>query len=133
MSETLGTLLVGLLCIGIIFLVIIGVVTLLSVNRKRSRKMTAVPSNWRAIPGRVTVASVEETVRTRVDDDVFYYPSIEFGYTLEGQAYSGKQAIGKPSNFELKAKRALAHYQPGVEITVAYNPDKPDEARLLMK
>ena len=133
MFETLGILLIGLLCIGVTFLVLIGVVVLLLGNRSRSRKMTATPSNWRAVPGTVTGASVEESARTRVDDDVFYYPSVEFGYTVESQAFRSTQAVGKPSNFELKAKHALAQYQPGVEIAVVYNPEKPDEARLLMK
>jgi hypothetical protein len=130
MSETFGSLVAGFLCIGMTFLVIIGVVLIFSVNRKRSMKMTAIPSNWRAIPGMVTGARVEESVRTRVDDDVFYYPSIEFDYTVEGQVYQGKQAIGRSTNLESKSKQALALYPPGTGITVYYDPEKPGEARL---
>jgi hypothetical protein len=133
MSEILRPLLVGVLCIGLTFIVMIGVVVLLSVNRSRSRKKMAIASNWPAVPGQVTAARIEESVRTRADEDVFYEPSIEFRYTVEGQVYSGKQVIGRPSNLEFKAKQTLAHYPPGTEISVYHNPEKPGEARLLIK
>jgi hypothetical protein len=133
MSEILLPLLGGLFCIGIAFLALIGVVVLLYINHTRSRKMVAINPNWPTVPGRVTVARVEESVRTRVDDDAFYSPFIEFEYIVEGQVYTGKQAVGRPSNLEAMAKRTLAKFPPGTEVVVYYNLEKPDETRLLMK
>ncbi|HEY5270654.1 MAG TPA: hypothetical protein VII97_09980 [Anaerolineales bacterium] len=49
----------------------------------------AIRPNWPTVPSRVTVARVEESVRTRVDDDAFYSPYIEFEYTVAGQVYTG--------------------------------------------
>jgi hypothetical protein len=132
MPEILVPLMCGLVCIGIAFLILIGVVVLLYVNHTHSREKVAIHPNWPTVLGRVTVARVEESVRTRVDDDAFYYPSIEFEYTVEGQIYTGKQAVGKPSNLEFIAKRTLANYPAGTEVKVYYNPEKPEEARLLM-
>ncbi|MCJ7621905.1 MAG: DUF3592 domain-containing protein [Anaerolineaceae bacterium] len=130
-SEILRPLLCGLFCIGITFFVIIGAVILLRVNRTRSREKVAVPPNWPAVQGRVTAASVEETARTRVEDDAFFYPNIKFEYTVEGQVYTGSQAVGRPFNVEFKAKQKLANYPPGTEVTVYYDPTKPDENRLM--
>jgi len=133
MSEILLPLITGLFCIGIAFLALVGVIVLLYINHTRSRKMMAINPNWPAVPGRVTVARVEECDRTKVDDDTFYSPFIEFEYTVVGQVYTGKQAVGRPSNLESLATRILAHYPPGTEVVVYYNLEKPDEARLLVK
>jgi hypothetical protein len=133
MSQILLPLITGLLCIGIPFLVLVGVIVLLYINHTRNREKMVVPPSWPGVSGRVTVARVVETVRTRVDDDAFYYPYIEFEYYVAGQVYTGKQAVGRPFNLESKAKRTLAHYPPGTDVAVYYNPEKPDEARVLMK
>jgi hypothetical protein len=130
MSEFYGSFLCGLICTGLAFLVVIGVVVLLYVNHTRSKEKTAIHPNWRPATARVTATRVEETARTRVDEDDFYYPLIEFEYQVEGQVYTGKQAVGRPFNIEFKAKQTLRHYPPGIEVVVYYNPDKPSETRL---
>ena len=132
-SETLGPLLCGLFCIGITFLAIIGVVGLLIVNRNHSREKVSIHPDWPAIPGRVTIARVEESARTRVDDDAFYYPYIEFEYVVEGQVYTGKQGVGRPSNLEFKAKQTLANHPVGSDVVVYYNPVEPGQARLAIQ
>jgi len=82
-------LLSGLFCIGIAFLALVGVIVLLYINHTCSREKVAIRPNWPTVPSRVTVARVEESVRTRVDDDAFYSPYIEFEYTVAGQVYTG--------------------------------------------
>jgi hypothetical protein len=133
MSEIFLPLITGLLCISIAFLALVGVIVLLYINHNRSREKMVVPPSWPGVSGRVTVARVVESARTRVDEDAFYHPSIEFEYIVAGQVYTGKQAVGRPSNLESKAKRTLANYPPGTDVAVYYNPEKPDEARVLMK
>jgi len=127
MSEIFLPLISGLLCIGIAFLALVGVIVLLYINHTRSLEKVAIRPNWPTVPGRVTVARVEES------DDAFYSPYIEFEYTVAGQVYIGKQVIGRPFNLESIAKRTLAHYPPGTEVVAYYNPEKPDETRLLLK
>jgi hypothetical protein len=133
MSEIMLPLLAGLICSGIALLGLVGLIALLYINHKRSREKVPVLPNWPTVPGRVTIARVEETARTRVDDDTFYYPSIEFEYTVENQLYTGRQTVGKAFNLESMAKRVVANYPPGTEVVVSYNPGKPGEARLLIK
>jgi hypothetical protein len=133
MSEMLLALIAGLLCIGAAFLALIGVIALLYFNHSRSRKLAAVRPNWPSSPAHVTTARVEEAVRTRADEDAFFSPIIEFEYTVAGQVYTGRQAVGRPSNLEALAKRALGQYPPGMEVLVTYDPEKPEQARLLTK
>ena len=133
MAETLGPLFCGLLCIGTAILAVTGVVVLLLVNRNRSREKTVIHPNWPTITGRITVARVEDSVRTRADDDAFFYPSVEFEYTAGGRVYTGKQAVGRPFNLEFKSRQTLAQYPPGSEVVVYYNPENPDEAQLAVK
>ncbi len=49
---------------------------------------------------------------------------------INGQIYKGKQAVGKPFNLESKAMSTIAKYSPGTSVTLYYNPEKPEEARL---
>jgi hypothetical protein len=133
MSEIYLALVGGLFCIGMAFLALVAVIVLLVINQTRSRKMKRIDPNWPTAPGRVTVARVEESARTRVDEDTFYSPWIEFEYTVASQIYTGRQAVGRPSNLESMAKRMLAHYPPGTELVVYYQPERPQEARLLLK
>ncbi len=133
MSEILLPLITGFPCIGLAFLALVGVIVLLYINHTRSREKMVVPPSRPGVSGRVTVARVAESVRTRVDDDAFYSPYIEFEYNVADQVYTGKQAVGRPFNLESKAKRTLAHYPPGTDVAVYYNPEKPDDARVLMK
>ena len=127
------SLLIGLLFIVIPVLVLVVVVRLIYINQKRSREKKAIPQNWRVATGRVTEVSVEEAVRTRVEDDPFYYPNVQFEYVVEGRAYNGSQAVGRPCNNTSMAKQTLKYYPVGSEIPVYYNPERPEESRLQVK
>ena len=130
MSELISSVLCGLFCLIIPVLGATIVIVLLIINQQRSRKLSAVPPDWPVVPAKVIGASVEETARTHPDDDVFYYPLIEFEYEGAGQRYTARQAVGKPFNLAYIARKTLEHYPAGKQISVAYNPQKMDEARL---
>jgi hypothetical protein len=130
MTETILYLLVGLLCIGAVILTAAVVITVIVINRKKSHQQTMSATGWSATTGRVTIARVEETKRTHPDDGVFFYPLVEFTYSVGGYVYTGKQALGKPFNAEFIAQRSLNQYPPGTEVPVYYNPAKPEESRL---
>jgi len=83
-SGMFGPLLVGLLFILVPVLVLIGVIALLRKNKTGMRRITSIPAGWRATKARVTEGNVEEAIRTRVEDDPFYYPMVAFEYTVEG-------------------------------------------------
>ena len=125
--ATAAPILFRLLCIGVVFLVVAGGVVLLIVNQTRSRKIHAIPTNWVAVTAQI-IAVVEEAAPT--DDDHFYFPSIEFTYTVEGHAYQGKHAVGKPYNFTRKAEQTLKNYPVGSDVVVHYNSENPSETRI---
>ena len=133
MYADIGTLLCGILCIGGTIFAVVGVIVLMLVNHNRSRGKTAPNPNWPTVTGRITTTRVEETVRTRPDDDVFFYPYIEFEYMINGQIYKGKQAVGKPFNLESKARSTIAQYPHGTSVNLYYNPEKHEEAKLLLR
>ena len=131
MSDFVGPVICGLVFICAVFLVCIVVAVLLYVNHSRSRRNVAIQPSWRTVTGQVVAASVEETARTQVDDDTFYYPQVEFQYVVEGHVYTGRQAVGRPYNVAFKANQTLARYPVGSDVTVYYDPEGPGEARLV--
>lgn len=130
MLKVLTTLFIGLLFVILPVFVIFRVIQLLRINQRRSREKKLIPQNWRPAKGRITATGIEEAVRTRVEDDAFYYPYIRFEYSDGKTVYTGAQAVGRPYNNTFMAKRTLKGYPVGGEVTVFYNPDKPDENKL---
>lgn len=131
-SEIIRALLCGLFCIGGACALAVGIGALLWVNRKRRQRLDAVSPEWLATTGRITGTSIEEAVRTQVGEDILYYPAVTFEYTVAGQVYAGKQAVGRPHNMTFRAKRALEKYPVGAAVPVTYNPQAPSEARLVV-
>jgi hypothetical protein len=124
----------GLFFIVIPILVIIGLYIFAHVNQERiSQEMTGSGNDWRAVSARITAASVEEAVRSCVEDEMSYYPSIQFEYTHGDRVYKGTGAVGRPYNAISRAWETLSRYEVGKEITVYCNPDNPREARLWVK
>lgn len=129
-SEFIPPLFCGLVCAGGAFVILIGVVALVVINQRNSQQKFGIPAHWHSVQGRVNASFIEEVARTRVDDDPFYHPVVEFDYTVNGQHYAGKQAIGRATNFDRNARKTLENYPIGGNITVYYNPEKVDEYRL---
>lgn len=124
----------GLFFIVIPILVIIGLYIFAHVNQKRISQEMAVPGkDWRAVSARITAASVEEAVRSHVEDEVSYYPSIQFEYTHGDRVYKSTQAVGRSHNAISRAWETLSRYPVGKEITVYCNRDNPREVRLWVK
>jgi len=130
MLKVLTTLVIGLLFVILPVFVVFRIIQLLRINQRRSREKKIIPQNWRSAKGRITAASVEEAVRTRVEEDAFYYPQVRFEYSDGNNVYEEAQAVGRPYNNTFMARRTLKGYPAGGEVTVFYNPDKPDESML---
>lgn len=130
MSQIFLPLILGLLFIFAVFAGAALVIWLLVTNCRRNRQKTTINPGWISVEGQITATGVEESIRTRADDDPFHYPSIEFEYMVEGRPYVGRQAVGKPFNVQFKARRTLEDYPVGGRVVVFYNPEEPGEARL---
>ena len=84
-------------------------------NQESGRAMLYL--NWPSVSSRVTTTTVEKTVHTKPDDDVFLHPYIEFECMSNGHIFTGKQAVGKPINLGPKARQMIAPYSPGLRST----------------
>ncbi len=124
------SLMFGLLFIATPLFVTIGLILFLYITRRRIEDVPPVPGNWRAVRGRIVAASVEEAGRSHAEDDVLYYPSIQFEYTDGGQVYTCTQAVGREHNVISRAWQTLQLYPVGKEVIVYCNPLNPREARL---
>jgi hypothetical protein len=129
-SEFIPPLFCGLLCAGSALVILIGAIALVVINQKNSQKKFDIPAHWHSVQGQVKTSFIEEVAHTHVDEDTFYHPVVEFEYTVNGQHYAGKQAIGRATNFDRNARKTLENYPIGGNITVYYNPEKVDEYRL---
>jgi len=127
MNEILGSLFCGVSCIVIAFLAVIAVVVLLWVNSKRSREKAQIDPNWPTVTGQIISAELE------VDDEAIISPVISFEYTIRGQVYSAQQVVGRPSSLRSKALKTLTLYPLESDVSVHYNPEKPEEARLVLR
>jgi hypothetical protein len=90
-------------------------------------------SDWPSVEGQVVAAMVE----TKVDHDedgttTSYSPRITYTYSVSGQQYASDQVvIGARRHYPSQARaEAKLAYQPGQQVTVYYNPDKPSQAVL---
>lgn len=90
--------------------------------------------SWPTTGGSVISSHVEE--KRDYDDEGnlnrTYYPIIEYEYTVGGDRFQGDsyQAL-KTSMSRRKARQVVSGYNPGEEVTVFYNPEKPSDAVLV--
>ena len=95
----------------------------------RELVMTLRILRWPVVPGVVTRS---ETVRVEEADSVDYRPVVEIAFSVEGREYRSKtvrRGIGNlSSSFESRWRGLVERYPVGTEVSVAYNPAKPEEA-----
>jgi hypothetical protein len=89
--------------------------------------------DWPSVEGQVIGAMVE----TKIDRDedgtsTRYSPRITYTYSVSGQQYTSDQVVIGARRWHTSRARAEAKlaYQPGQQVTVHYNPDKPVQAVL---
>jgi hypothetical protein len=89
--------------------------------------------DWPSVEGQVTIATVE--MKTESDDDgttTKYSPRVVYTYAIAGQQYTSDQVVPGARLWHTSRARAEAKlaYQTGQQVTVYYNPNKPDQAVL---
>jgi hypothetical protein len=89
--------------------------------------------DWPSVEGQVTMATVE--MKTDSDEDgttTKYSPRVVYTYAIVGQQYTSDQVVPGARLWHTSRTRAEAKlaYQTGQQVTVYYNPNKPDQAVL---
>jgi len=89
---------------------------------------------WPAVQGTVAASWVRRKQSTDDDGSISesFYPEIQYTYQVMGMEYQGdKIAFGpKSGGNRTKAEKAIAKYPTGANVTVYYQPDKPETAVL---
>jgi len=122
------------LCFGGVFF-LVGAITLFFVIRNRQKSSASM--SWPSTPGTITASSVRENSSTDEDGHVSYTysPVVEYDFTVNNQNYKGKRinyGVSASSSYE-KARQETDRFNPGMQVTVYYNPEKPGEAVLEKK
>lgn len=126
------------LCLGLVFLGLIGGGIYLIVRSRRDKQKAASSLAWPSVLGRVVESRVEESRSTDSEGDVSitYRPYVRYEYTLQDQTYSGDKLyvglVGSSSN-RRKAEETASQYPAGSAVTVYYNPQDPQDAVLQQK
>jgi len=125
----------GLICGGFFFILVFALGLGLLLYSINSKKKAGESVSWPAAPGTITVSEVRQSRST--DDDgnvsIHYYPHIEYNYIAGGLPQAGKQvAFGGIRGFSstAQAEPAVLKYPVNSNVTVYYNPNKPQEAVL---
>ncbi len=83
---------------------------------------------WETTSGLITESAL---VKSSSKGGGSYIPQIQFEYSVGGQTYTSNQLIfGQGISGGNYAKRYIQKYQKGHEVSVSYNPVRPDQAVL---
>lgn len=89
---------------------------------------------WPAVQGTVAASWVRRKQSTDDDGSISesYYPEIQYIYQVMGMEYQGDKITFGPKSGgnRTKAEKAIAKYPTGANVTVFYQPDKPETAVL---
>lgn len=131
-------LLFGAGCFGFFALFLLGFGVFLVVFSLRSKKRAGDSQSWPSTTGRISSASIKESTST--DDDgsvsVAFYPAVEYNYQVNDVRYTGRRlSFGgiQARSSRKPAMAALERYPEDAEVTVYYNPAKPEDAVLERK
>lgn len=134
--STNTSLLLSVLCGGGIFLLLAGLGVFLIIFNQRNKKKAGASQSWPSAAGQITQAYVRQSTSTDTDGDMstYYYPHLEYTYTVMGQTYTGKRvAFGAETGYgnDAQASAKLSRFPAaGSPVTVYYDPQNPAEAVL---
>ncbi len=119
------------ICGGLFVLVLGGLGIFLIIYAQSSKRKALQSQSWPVTKGIIT----ESTIKTKVDEEMgnTYLPIIRYTYEVGGMMYEGKRIAfgsGMEFNSHQKAAEFLVGYPVDHEVSVYYNPEKPNEAVL---
>lgn len=122
------------LCFGGFFFLAGGLLLFFAI---RTRKKSSASLSWPSTTGTIHSSTVRRNSSTDEDGHTSYTfsPIVEYDYLVNGQAYKGKTIhYGiTPSPSMATAQKEVDRFAPGMQVTVFYNPEKPNEAVLEKK
>jgi hypothetical protein len=103
----------------------------------RARKKSTASLAWPSTAGTIVSSTVRRNSSTDEDGhtNFSFSPIVEYDYSVNGQAYKGKKIhYGiTPSQDNATAQKEADRFPAGRQVTVFFNPEKPNEAVLEQK
>ena len=102
-------------------------------NAKRKARASL---TWPTVPGKVIASDIKVTVSTSKSGESEYQtehfrPIVKYQYSVQGVEHScSRIAFGATNTAQSAADAIMARYPAGADVTVHYNPEKPEEAVL---
>ena len=96
------------------------------------RSKTEIANNWPVALGTITVSQVRTRESGGANSEIYYYPEVQYRYSVEGQSYQGFR-VSFSSVHTRSPKLALeliARLSPGASVAVRYNPHFPADSVL---
>ena len=84
-------------------------------------------ANWSSTMGTVTYSAIESRFN---GDSTADYPVVHYSYQSMGQTLQGKKIMPGPEAGGGGAKKVVARYPVGAQVTVYYDPNNPRDAVL---
>jgi len=113
----------------IIFLAYLGFNGLILGSMIYRRIMTNRTKDWPSTPGKVKSSRVSSQTSTRQANGI---PRVNYSYEVDGKKY--KNGVIVPGDMMLAgneyAEKIVARYPAGSDVTVFYNPNRPEDAFL---
>jgi hypothetical protein len=120
LAGVFGIIGVGLLVFGLV--------------QRRKAKLT---ETWPTASGAIVSARLDQSMQTHRRDghtytSTSYNPVIEYTYQIGGKAYQGNRVFaGATMSYDLGTAQGIVNrYQPGMAVTVHYDPADPTQAVL---
>lgn len=117
----------------LIAVIIVGIAAVFGLIFYASGQKNKAAAGWPTVPGKV-VSSEVQTLRSGGGgpNDLSFEPNVVYSYTVDGQTFSGNKVNFSAFRSTNKAapQKTVDRYLPGTEVTVHYNPKKPQEAVL---
>ncbi len=118
-----------LICGGFFSLLFGGVGLMLLIIRNKDHRQAEESKNWPVAIGTIT----KSELGWADDGRTSYFPIVEYSYAVGDQHFEGKRIFFGPvlyHRFSQPVEELIAHFEPGEEVKVYYNPQKPKEAVL---
>jgi len=84
-------------------------------------------ANWSSTMGTVTYSTIESRFN---GDSTADYPVVHYTYQVMGQTLQGKKIMPGPETGGAGAKKVVARFPVGAQVTVYYDPNNPSDAVL---
>ena len=117
---------------GAVMLTVLVVVLGWLVFHQLHRPMIDAASKWPLATGTVTRSQLRTREARGRSAAVYYYPEIEYRYSVEGQHYRGFRVSFSPVQTPSaeQALELLSRLPPGASVSVRYNPHFPADSVL---